>query len=79
MREIEFRAKSKKSKKWIYGNLIIKKTKLSAQALDKELFDYKYSIQHITKNNKTTIIEVDKDTIRTIYSEQMNMEEYMRT
>lgn len=63
MREIEFRGKTKNSNKWIYGNLIIKKRKLSVQTLEKELFEYKYSIQYINKNGKTTTIEVQKDTI----------------
>lgn len=63
MRDIEFRGKTKNSNKWIYGNLIIKKRKLSVQTLEKELFEYKYSIQYINKNRKTTTIEVQKDTI----------------
>ena len=63
MREIEFRGKTKNSNKWIYGNLIIKKRKSSVQTLEKELFEYKYSIQYINKNGKTTTIEVQKDTI----------------
>lgn len=63
MRDIEFRGKTKNSNKWIYGNLIIKKRKLSVQTLEKELFEYKYSIQYINKNGKTTTIEVQKDTI----------------
>lgn len=63
MRDIEFRGKTKNSNKWIYGNLIIKKRKLSVQTLEKELFEYKYSIQYINKNVKTTTIEVQKDTI----------------
>lgn len=63
IREIEFRGKSKLSGKWVYGNLIIRKTKLLVQELDKELFIYKYSIQHINKNGKLTTIEVDENTV----------------
>ena len=63
MREIEFRGKKKKSNKWVYGSLIITKTKLSVQSLDKELFEYKYSIKYLNKNDKYSICEVEKQTI----------------
>lgn len=51
-REIEFRAKSKLTKKWVYGNLIIKKTKQNVSTLENELYTYKYSIQYINKKRK---------------------------
>lgn len=63
MREIEFRGKKKKSNKWVYGSLIITKTKLSVQPLDKELFEYKYSIKYLNKNGKYSICEVEEQTI----------------
>lgn len=62
-REIEFRGKKKKSDKWVYGSLIILKTKLSVQTLDKELFQYRYSIKYLNKNGKYSICEVEEDTI----------------
>lgn len=63
MREIEFRGKKKKTNKWVYGNLIITKTKLSVQTLDSELFSYKYSIKYLNKNGKYSICEVEEDSV----------------
>ena len=63
MREIEFRGKSKRTGKWVYGNLIIKKTKKRVEELDKPLFDYKYSIQYINKNGKYSTCEVEENSI----------------
>ena len=63
MREIEFRGKKKKSNKWVYGSLIITKKKLLVQSLDKELFEYKYSIKYLNKNGKCSICEVEENTI----------------
>ena len=34
MREIEFRGKNKLTGKWVYGNLLVKKTKLSVATLE---------------------------------------------
>lgn len=62
-REIEFRGKKKKSNKWVYGSLITLKTKLSVQSLDKELFQYKYSIKYLNKNEKYSICEVEEDSV----------------
>ena len=63
MREIEFRGRSKLTKKWVYGSLIVKKEKRITEELDKELFDYKYSIQYRNKNGNYKAIEVIEDTI----------------
>lgn len=63
MREIEFRGRKKKSNKWVYGSLIITKTKLLVQTLDKELFEYKYSIKYLNKNGKYSICEVEEETV----------------
>lgn len=63
MREIEFRAKKKKTDTWVYGSLIVLKTKLRVQTLDSELFTYKYSIKYLNKNGKYSICEVEENTI----------------
>lgn len=63
MREVEFRGRSKRTKKWVYGSLIITKKKLSVQQLDRELFEYKYSIKYLNKNGKYSICEVEKNSI----------------
>lgn len=63
MREIEFRGKKKKTDKWVYGSLIVQKTKSSVQPLDGELFTYKYSIKYLNKNGKYSICEVEENTI----------------
>ena len=63
MRDIEFRGKSKLTGKWVYGNLIVKKTKRQTETLEEELYDYKYSIQHKNKKGKYTTVEVIEDTI----------------
>ena len=63
MREIKFRGKQKLTNKWVYGNLIIKKTKLGVEALDKELYRYKYSIQYFTEAGTQRAVEVFEDSI----------------
>lgn len=63
MREIEFRGKKKKTDKWVYGSLIVLKTKLSVQSLNNELFEYKYSIKYLNKNGKYSICEVEENTV----------------
>ena len=63
MREIEFRGKSKRTGKWVYGNLIIKKKPTNLSSLDKKLYNYKYSISYLNKNGKYSICEVDERTI----------------
>lgn len=63
MREIEFRGKNKLTGKWVYGNLLVKKTKLSVGTLEEKLYDYKYSIQYLNKNGRYCTVEVIEDTI----------------
>ena len=63
MREIEFRAKKKKTDTWVYGSLIVLKTKLKVQTLNSEVFTYKYSIKYLNKNGKYSICEVEENTI----------------
>ena len=63
MREIEFRGKNKLTGKWVYGNLLVKKTKLLVATLEEELYDYKYSIQYLNKNGRYCTVEVIEDTI----------------
>lgn len=63
MREVEFRGKSKLTGNWVYGNLIIKKIKRKVETLENELYDYKYSIQHLNSKGKYTTIEVIENTI----------------
>ena len=63
-REVEFRAKSKLTRKLIYGNLIVKKTKQNISTLENELYIYKYSIQYRNKSGKYTTKEVLEDTIQ---------------
>lgn len=63
MREIKFRGKQKLTNKWVYGNLIIRKTKASVQPIDGELFFYKYSIQYFNECGNTRAVEVFEDSI----------------
>ncbi len=63
MREIEFRGRNKRTGKWVYGNLIIKKTKKRIEELDKPVYDYKYSIQYMNKNGKYSTCEVTEESI----------------
>lgn len=63
MREIEFRGKSKRTGKWVYGNLIVKKTPTNLSSLEKPIYNYKYSISYLNKNGKYGICEVDERTI----------------
>ena len=63
MREIEFRGKNKLTGKWVYGNLLVKKTKLSVSTLEEKLYSYKYSIQYLNKNGRYCTVEVIEDTV----------------
>lgn len=63
MREVEFRGRNKLTRKWVYGNLIIKKTKRQVETLEEKLYDYKYSIQHINSKGKYATVEVVESTI----------------
>lgn len=63
MREIKFRGKSKLTNKYVYGNLIVKKTKMSVSELDKDLYQCKYSIQYYTDNGSSRTVEVKEETI----------------
>lgn len=61
-REIKFRGKSKLTKKWVYGNLIIKKKKRNVVSIENDLFDYKYSINYQNKNGKYVTCEIIPET-----------------
>ncbi len=63
MREIKYRGKSKLTGKWVYGNLIVKKTKMGVEEIDKPIYEYKYSIQYINKNGRYSTCEVIEDSI----------------
>ena len=63
MREIEFRGKNKLTDKWVYGNLLVKRTKLSVATLEEKLYIYKYSIQYLNKNGRYCNVEVIEDTV----------------
>lgn len=63
MRDIEFRGKNKLTGKWVYGNLLVKKTKRKTETLEEKLYDYKYSIQYVNKNGRYCTVEVIEDTI----------------
>lgn len=69
MREIEFRGRSKRTKKWVYGNLIVKKRKTGLATLENGtfhnsiLYRYKYSIQYFTENGSSRTVEVMPETI----------------
>ena len=63
MRNIEFRGKNKLTGKWVYGNLLVKKTKRKTEKLEEKLYDYKYSIQYVNKNGRYCTVEVIEDTI----------------
>jgi len=63
MREIKFRGKSKRSRRWFYGSLIVQKHKMKVTSLDGDLYEYKYSIQYLNKNNNWSTIEVLPETV----------------
>lgn len=69
MRDIEFRGKNKLTGKWVYGNLLVKKTKRKTETLEEKLYDYKYSIQYINKNGRYCTVEVIEDTIGQLIGE----------
>ena len=69
MRDIEFRGKNKLTGKWVYGNLLVKKTKRQTETLEEELYDYKYSIQHLNSKGKYTSTEVIENTIGQLIGE----------